>query len=111
MSVTLRSRLPGIVAELQPKVSAAVKKTAEAIAEEARQRVPVDEGDLRDAIHVQRTGPAAYAVVAGNGGDVFYGHMVEMGTTHSAPQPFLLPAAEAHLDDAVARVEAALRSL
>lgn len=112
MAATLQSRLPAIIAELRPKVSKAVKVGAELIAEEARTRVPVGPPDkhLKDHIHVEREGPAAYYVVAGDD-DVFYGHMVEHGTAHSGPHPFLVPSVEASRDEVVAAVTVALRGL
>ena len=113
MPATLQSRLPLIAAELRPKVSAAVKLGAEAIAVNARGRVrdapPIGEG-LVAAIHVERAGPAAYEVVAGND-DVFWGRFLEHGTSHSAPYPFLVPATEEGRDTAVAFVDAALKGL
>jgi HK97 gp10 family phage protein len=99
-----------IVAELRPRVSAAVKESAEEIEGMAKERVAVDSGDLRDAIHTERRGPAEYAVVAGGEG-VFYGHMVEHGTTKMPARPFLVPAAEVGRLPAAARVTAVLRSL
>lgn len=113
MPATLESRFPQIIAELRPKVSAAVKTSAESIAENAKTKVadpaPVGEG-LRAAIHVEREDVAEYSVVAGDE-KVFYGSMVEFGTSHSAPHPFLVPAAEEGLPEAVALVTAALRGL
>lgn len=79
---------------------------AEAIAEEARNRVPVNTGRLRDAIHVEKRASGVevggqhvggvysdWFVVAGDT-KAFYGHMVEFGTTHSPAHPFLIPAFE-----------------
>ena len=113
MPATLKSRFPMIAAELAPRVSAAVKAGAESISETAKTKVadppPVGEG-LREAIHVENSGPASYSVIAGNS-DVFYGHMVEHGTSHSAPKPFLIPAMEERKDDAAALVTAVLRGL
>lgn len=113
MGATLKSRLPQIAAELRPRVSAAVKAGAELVAADASDRAPdappYGQG-LVQAIHAERAGPAEYAVVAGDD-DVFYGHLVEFGTVHSAAQPFLIPAMEAREDEAVDLVRAALRSL
>lgn len=94
MPARLRSRFPQIAAELKPRLDAALKETAEQIAEDAKSRVPVDTGKLRDAIHVERDGLAEYRVVAGDD-EAFYGHFVEWGGAHNAPHPFLVPAAEA----------------
>jgi HK97 gp10 family phage protein len=110
MSATLKSRFPQIIASIRPRVSVAVKESADAIKEGAQERVPRDTEDLYHAIHVERVGVAEYSVVAGDD-DVFYGHMVEDGTAHSAPRPFLVPAAEVERPLAEARVTAALRGL
>lgn len=109
---TLRSRLPEIAAELRPKVSQAVSKGADLVVEGARERVPVgpEKPHLRDAIHKERIGPAEYAVVAGDK-EVFWGHLVEHGTVHSAPHPFLVPAAEALSGAIEALVAESLRGL
>jgi HK97 gp10 family phage protein len=114
MAATLMSRLPEIAAELQPKVSAAVKTGAEIIAEAADANLVAGghlrTDDLGQAIHVEHAGPAEYRVVAGNE-KAFYGHMVENGTSHSPPYPFLVPAVEENEDTVVYLVTAALRDL
>jgi HK97 gp10 family phage protein len=110
MPTTLKSRLPEIAAELPNMVDAAIEQGAEVVAEYARFRVPVEYGDLRDAIHVDRDSRSEYEVVAGDK-EVFYGHMVEHGTSHSAPEPFLVPALEDAHDDIVHIVETALEGL
>lgn len=108
----LKSRIPLIAAELNAKVDTAVATGALAVAAHARARVPVGAPDvhLRDAIHVERTGVAEYSVVAGDN-EVWYGHLVEWGTSHSAPRPFMVPAAEDGRDEVVGLVVAALRRL
>jgi HK97 gp10 family phage protein len=108
----LKSRLPLIAAELNPLVDAAVKTGAEGIASGARARVEVGAPDvhIRDAIHVEREGLMRYAVVAGDD-DAWYGHLLEHGTVHSAPKPFLIPATEDGRDEAVSLVRAALGML
>ena len=112
MAATLKSRLPLIAAELRPKVSAAVKLGAIAISDTAKKRVAVGAPDvhLRDAIHVEREGPAAYSVIDGDD-QAWYGHLVEFGTVHSAPRPFLIPAVEDERDEVVSLVRAALGNL
>jgi HK97 gp10 family phage protein len=110
MPASLKSRFPEILVELRPRVSAAVKEAAEVVQEAAQERVPVDDGDLYEAIHVERVGVGEYSVVAGND-DVFYGHIVEHGSTHSPAHPFMVPAAEASRFPAEALVTAALRGL
>lgn len=88
----LKSRLHEIAAGLDSFVQEGMKVGAERIAQAAKERVPVDSGALRDAIHTDARGKGVY-VVAGDH-HTFYGHMVEHGTSHSAPQPFLVPAFE-----------------
>lgn len=92
--VTIKSRFPQIVVELSRLSSAANKDIAEAIADEARERVPRRTGALHDAIHVEFEGDDSWAVVAGDD-NAFYGHIVEYGSIAAAPRPFLVPAAEA----------------
>lgn len=114
MPSTLESRFPEIIASLRPRVSAAVKSGAQQIAKVAAEKAPYDENSegphLRDAIHVEREGVAEYAVVAGDS-EVFWGHFVENGTSHSAPEPFLVPAAEEEKEAVVLEVEIVLREL
>lgn len=63
------------------------------VEQRAKQRVPVDTGKLRDAIHTDHEARGEYAVVAGNG-DVFYGHIVEHGSVKTPARPFMVPAAD-----------------
>jgi HK97 gp10 family phage protein len=99
------NRFPQIIAELNPKVEAALDVGRHAIALDAQSRVHVDSGDLRNAIHVDDK-----YVVAGDS-NVFYGAFEEFGTSHSPAHPFLVPAAEAKREEVAALVTAALRSL
>lgn len=114
MPVKLASRLPGIVAELQPRVSQAVKKGAEQIARDAQANLEAmghsRTGTLLGAIHVERTGPAEYAVVAGDN-VAFYGHFIEGGTDLAPPSPFLVPAVEKNRDQVAANIQNVLRTL
>ena len=109
--MALRSRFPRIQVELEAVVEAAVKRGAEHVAARARDRAPVGEPTvhLRDAIHVERDA-AGYSVVAGDT-EVFYGHMVEHGTSHSAPRPFLVPALMESEGEILALLKLALRDL
>lgn len=92
----LDSRISEIVASLGPEVAKAVEAGADLVAQSAKDRVPVDTGRLKDAIHVEPDPEdAGFAVVAGNN-KVFYGNMVEHGgAVNRAPHPFLIPALEA----------------
>lgn len=113
MPAKLFSRIPAITASLDPRVDVAIGQGAELIAESAKARVPdappIGEG-LVAAIHTEHEDTSTYSVVAGDS-DVFYGHMVEHGTSHSAPHPFLVPAAEEQKDHVVDLVQVVLRTL
>jgi HK97 gp10 family phage protein len=106
---TLVSRIPEIVASLPDEVKGALGQGAEAIAEGARERVPVESGDLRDAIHTEEV-ENGWSVVAGDE-QVYYGHLVEHGTAHTAARPFLTPAAESAWSDVLQIVEDALEDI
>lgn len=104
-----RSRLPQIAAELDGVTAAAVRAGAELVAQSARDRVPVDTGHLRDAIHTETDVEGSY-VVAGDD-RVFYGHLVEHGGAHTPPRPFLVPALEERRADVTALAVAAVRRI
>ena len=95
----LTSRLDNIAASLDEEIETPIRALAEMIEQEAKARVPVDSGDLRDAIHSDKLKDGTYAVIAGAKG-VFYGHIVENGSVKSAPHPFLVPAFESVRDRA-----------
>jgi HK97 gp10 family phage protein len=87
------SRLPQIAVELAARLDVVSKTLADVIEDRAKERVPVDEGDLQRAIHVERQGVGEHMVIAGDE-DVFYGHIVEHGPAHGSARPFLTPALE-----------------
>jgi HK97 gp10 family phage protein len=89
----LKSRFPAIIAELPLKMDLIAREAADLVEQRAKDRVPVQSGKLRYAIHVQREGAGEYGVVAGND-DVFYGHIVEHGGARTPAHPFLIPAAD-----------------
>ena len=104
-----QSRIPAITAEMVPRLEAATGAGAELIAGRAKQRVPVNTGRLRDAIHVEAD-EGGFAVIAGDT-EAFYGHIIEHGGAHSAAHPFLIPAAEESKDEVIELVAVALRGL
>lgn len=108
--VIYRSRLSEIARAIPLALDTAAETIAGMVADEAKGRVPIATGDLRDAIHTERIGQAEYAVVAG-GRDAFYGHLVESGTGHSPPQPFLVPATLETEPAAITLVSAELRAI
>lgn len=109
MTARLTSRLPQIIAQLPGATDEALKQGADAVAEGAKERVPVSTGALRNAIHVEEA-EGGYSVVAGDG-DAFYGHMVEYGTTNAPAHPFLIPSYEAAKEGILEGVEDALEEL
>lgn len=102
----LKSRIPEIIANLPGEIEGALKATADAIAEGAKSRVPVDSGALRDAIHVEEV-EGGYTVVAGSS-EAFYGHIVEHGSSRVPPRPFLIPAAESEIPNTIERLKEAM---
>jgi HK97 gp10 family phage protein len=113
--VTLASRLPQIAASLRPRVSAAVKASAELIAADARTRVELGPPPehIRDNINVVRHEAAGYLVVVdvADPKGVPYPLAVEFGSVNMPPYPFLLPAVEANAGNAERLVAASLRGL
>lgn len=105
----LKSRLPRIAAEMEGRVTGALRAGAELVEAEAKSRVPVDSGDLRDRIHIEQDGDDVL-VVAGDK-QVFYGHLVEFGTSHTPARPFLIPALEAKSGEIVEFASRALKGL
>lgn len=122
MTVVLKSRLLAIAAALPVRVQTAQHIAAERIAIDAQQRVAVGDpandphpGRLRDSIHAERRAEGWYVLASARAGDdeqgAPYGHMLEFGTVDTAPQPFLVPAAEANRGDFVILVAGSLKNL
>lgn len=121
--VQYTSRIPEIIASLDPRTDAAMAAGAELIELRAKERVPVESGDLRDAIHTSKQDDGYY-VFAGDSLDlgwsesrgieikqVYYGHMVEFGTKFRGARPYLIPATEASFDEVLDLVRASLQGL
>ncbi len=114
--VKYETRFPEIIAELNPRMAAAVQESAQLVVNSARSRVPVATGRLRDSIHAKEgKNPLRVQVVAdaqamGTSGAP-YGHFVEFGTVYGPAQPFLVPAVEETRAAATEIGVAALRAL
>ena len=82
---------------------AAVRAGANIIRDEARARVPVGTGRLRDEIVVKRirTGQASLTMRLGPLRSSFYGMFFEFGTSIQAARPFLRPAFDAKVGEAL----------
>lgn len=76
--------------------SQVVTASANAIAREARRRVPIKSGKLHDSIkvHVNYGVSATVYADARNNVDELYAHYVEYGTSRTPAQPFIHPAAD-----------------
>lgn len=121
MSVVLKSRLLAIASALPARVKVAQHIAAERIALDAQMRVTVGRppdphpGRLRDSIHAEERAEGWYVLASARAGEdeqgAPYGHMLEFGTVDTAPQPFLVPAAEAIRGDYVVLVAGSLRNL
>lgn len=90
MGVFFSSRIPQIIAGLEPKASAAVRKTVFDIEAGAKSRARVDTGAMRAGIGVEMSGPLSGEVI----GHADYTIYNELGTSKMAAQPMLTPAAE-----------------
>jgi HK97 gp10 family phage protein len=106
----LTSRIPKITREMEPNVADALRHGAETVAAAAAAGAPRGGGihHIADDIHVVRDGHLEYLVRAGRE-DTFYGHILEHGSVHAAPHPFLVPALKAMSLGVVVDVRQAVR--
>ena len=97
-------RLPGQISERL--LANALRAGGRVIQEEARARVPVKTGRLRDSIIVTKVPSEGQGVVVtvGTSRKAPYGHLVEFGTRHSSPRPFLRPAFDARAGEALDKI-------
>lgn len=110
MSVRLKSRFPQIERELRSRDDNIARRAAGLVSRAAKERVPVETGRLRAAIHIEQAGPATFEVIAGND-EAFYGHIVEHGGVNTPPHPFLVPALKESRVPAIHMAQAMLRNL
>jgi HK97 gp10 family phage protein len=95
-TVVVWNGIPALLVAVEANERAAVKSTADAIANDARARAPVATGFLRGSIHADTVEAGKEAVVSV---DASYGAYVEYGTYKMAAQPYLAPAVEAHRNE------------
>lgn len=103
------------------KVDGVLRVAAGVIATEQRRLIPVDTGRHRRTITVTNSpgfvldgmGPRDVSIFIGprRGGAGSTMHLLEWGTSHSAPQPFARPAVDAKGAEAIGIVEAGLAVL
>jgi HK97 gp10 family phage protein len=93
----LTTKIRGSAALLDTTATTAVTGAARALVEEAKSRVPVKEGILKDSIHISNYWglSADVTVDALNESGIPYGGFVEYGTSFTPAQPFMGPAAQA----------------
>lgn len=75
-------------------LSGSLRKGANMLRDTAQDKVPVDQGDLRESIKVKKvkSPPGVHRmVVAPQKPSGWYAHMVEFGKANAAPQPFMRP--------------------
>lgn len=82
------SRLAALPAQAQGALQSAALSSARQAAEAARNACPVRTGALRASLSAQSLDQGAQVSAARP-----YAALVEMGSLHRPPQPFLLPAA------------------
>jgi HK97 gp10 family phage protein len=105
----LKSRIPQITVELQVRLEHVVDEGTDVVERDAKAAVPVATGKLRAAIHKERRSDGTYVV--GGDDDAWYGHLIEYGTTRTAPRPFMVPALEMNRAPIIAQARSALRGL
>ena len=90
-----RNRIPQTRAAIIDAASRGVARAGGYIVDLAQQLCPVDTGALRGSIRLEPSEPAPVMAVKAGGGTVDYAGFIEYGTSRSAAQPFLTPAAKA----------------
>lgn len=83
-----------LLAEMQEALDQALEAIGFVAEGYAKRLCPVDTGRLRNSISHAVEGDAVYI-----GTNVEYAPYVEMGTVHTAPQPYLKPAVIDHTDE------------
>lgn len=92
-------------------IRGAVRKTTADIAADAKKLAPVDTGFLRSSIQTSAAGSNANVAQGIIQAQANYSKHLEFGTSKSAPQPFMGPAADRHtpaLQEALSQIAAAL---
>lgn len=131
----LKKQLEQLGEELQPKVlRSAMREAFKPVLEAARAKVPVDSGELRAGIALAtaktpggglaagllisskttglkqaRMAAAAFGEAQSTSSPARTWHLIELGTKHSPPQPFLRPALDENAQTVVSTFAAAVR--
>ena len=83
---------PEIAAAMPEKASAVVRKASFDIEGQAKNRVPVDTGALKNSISTEFENNGLTGIIAPH---MEYATFVEFGTKRMSAQPYMIPAAEA----------------
>ena len=78
-----------------------VRAAAKLLQKSAKDNAPVDDGDLRDGIIIKedRRAPESVSMQVGTRKGIRHAHLVEFGTVHMKPQPFLRPAFDENVEN------------
>lgn len=99
------NRLGALASRLRPQVSQIIRKAAFDVEARSKELVPVDTGALQNSIQSEMTGDLSAVVAVG----MEYAPYVEYGTSRSAAQPYLTPAADAVRPGLEAAIQDALK--
>lgn len=91
--VYITDNSPEFRREMSSRISAALEKCGLVAEGYAKRLCPVDTGNLRNSITHTQSGNTEYI-----GTNVEYAPYVEMGTTRTRAQPYLMPAVVNHAD-------------
>lgn len=91
----LEARLGRKQGTVGAELSKVLRRSALALQTDARSFAPVRSGDLKRSITVDFSGDGRFGSMSAEiGPTIRYGHCVEHGTSDTAPQPYLGPAAD-----------------
>lgn len=93
----LRARLDQLGPDTRQAQLAAMREWGNMVRDDARDRVPVDTGYLRD--HVESRADSDNVRVGVWDTRAYYAQWVEQGSSRQEAQPFLMPAFEANKDE------------
>lgn len=95
----LSASLAKVGSRTGPRAQLVVRKSLKDIEATAKNKVPVDTGNLKSSIGTSdlRTIGQSGSLSGEVGPTAEYGVFVELGTSRMAPQPFMGPAADLHI--------------
>jgi HK97 gp10 family phage protein len=109
--MTLNSRIPQILSNIDSALDRAVANTAQIIKKERDARTPVDTGDLLASGVIIKNTNADYTIQEGDGLPDARAVFTEYGTSRMASRPHMTPAAEVGRIELPQQVSAELRQV